>query len=163
MDALALVGQARMAGLQLSVAGDKLVVTGSRKASGLVSLIAQHKQAVMQALQELVPVSNCSSSIPVGVTETPQISEYAVGFADGSCVNASARGVPKELPKAHTTHGLIGRGFPPRHTDPPPKSILIDPAILCSSCSKLPVLRELRHMTGGLCWPCWSATGEDRS
>jgi hypothetical protein len=47
------------------------------------------------------------------------------------------------------------RPMQPRPIGSPPDSILADPIILCPQCSCRPVLRELRKLTGGLCYSCW--------
>jgi hypothetical protein len=52
---------------------------------------------------------------------------------------------------------LIENGFTPRYTNSPPESIRAMPTVVCPRCTARPVLRELREMTGGHCYPCWEA------
>jgi hypothetical protein len=59
--------------------------------------------------------------------------------------------------------GLIGNCFPPHPTAIPPDTICATPLAVCPRCSIRPVLRELREMTGGLCYRCWAADEGARS
>jgi TubC N-terminal docking domain len=58
---------------------------------------------------------------------------------------------------------LIGYGFPPCPTTIPPDSIRATPLAVCPRCSSRPVLPELRAMTGGLCWTCWTTNSPPAS
>jgi hypothetical protein len=58
-------------------------------------------------------------------------------------------------PTPETGRRLIGCGFPPRHSEPPPETIIATPRVLCPNCGQRPVLAELRAITEGTCWPCW--------
>ena len=50
---------------------------------------------------------------------------------------------------------VINCGFPPRHSEPPPESILALPRVTCPKCGRRAVMPELGDITGGTCWPCW--------
>jgi hypothetical protein len=58
--------------------------------------------------------------------------------------------------RAPRTRRLSGNGFAPIPPTKPPDSILATPPVVCASCGMRPVLRELREMTGGRCWDCFS-------
>ena len=142
MDGLALIEQAQEAGLRLSAISGQLVMKGPRRLAPLVSLIAQNKNAVLAALtvtpatQPLPPIPQHSTS--VGVTETPSTSEDSGGFADSVMANRRK-----------------SNGRQPSWPVQPPAEILADATIRCPRCTSGRVLRELRSMTGGVCWKCW--------
>jgi len=144
MDGLALIEQAREMGLKLSVMNGQLVMKGPKRLSSLVSLIAKNKDVVLTALTvSPTDLPNHSQLSPsVGVTETPPIQEKPEGFADSVLTKRRKATVPI-LP------------WPAE----PPAEILATPIVLCPQCSSRPVLRELRAMTGGLCYQCWE-TGQ---
>jgi hypothetical protein len=56
---------------------------------------------------------------------------------------------------------LCGGGFPSITTAEPPAEILADPIVLCR-CGRGRVLAELRRMTGGRCYECWTKTLESK-
>jgi hypothetical protein len=61
-------------------------------------------------------------------------------------------------PPARKRRPLIGCGFPPIPPTIPPAAILATPKVICPGCRVRPVLPELRAMTGGRCWDCWTET-----
>ena len=138
MDGLALIEQAQAAGLKLALVNGLLVMKGSRKLAGLVSLITNNKEAVVLALSPpaAAPKSISEQSVGVPVTETPEIIEQRIGFADST----SQKPTPPTVPV----------------------SIIADPIIPCRRGCDGRVLRELRVMTGGLCWRCWEQSLRSR-
>jgi hypothetical protein len=159
MDVRALIEQARDAGLKLSVAQGKLIVKGPRRLSPLVKMISECKDAVIAAisLPDFKPaVVACQNTYTVGVTETPITTEKQIGFADKDGT-ADGRGDQSATIGSRIHRSLIGCGFTHCPTTIPPDSIRAAPVVLCPRCTNRPVLRELRHMTGGLCWACWEA------
>lgn len=141
MDAIALIEQARDAGLKLSAIDGRLVLKGPRRLSSLVSLIAENKDAVLAALSATaaaLPPPCSQHSTTVGVTETPVNREESKGFADSVLANRKEGKVRQAL------------------VSPTPSSeVLADPVVLCPLCNSRRVLAELRRITGGLCYPCW--------
>jgi len=65
--------------------------------------------------------------------------------------------VANQKTKARPAHRLIDNGFPPIPTTIPPDSICTTPLPICPHCCSRPVLPELRTMTTGLCYTCWTA------
>jgi hypothetical protein len=122
MGGLALIEQAREAGLKLSAMHGQLVMKGPKRLSSLVSLIAQNKDAVLAALtvapNDSPTHSHLSSS--VGVTETPLNLEETEGFADSVVANRRNSSVPLPWPTQ------------------PPDEILAAPVVLCPRCSSRP-------------------------
>lgn len=51
MDALTLIRQAEAAGLTLEAQGDKMIVRGPKSAEPIVRRLAEHKPAILQALE----------------------------------------------------------------------------------------------------------------
>jgi hypothetical protein len=151
MDPLALIEHATEAGLDLSLVDGELRVRGPRRLASLVKLIGDNKQAVVATLSGVDSIqAELSRAHPptVGVTETPANAENRIGFAD--------TGVSRSV--QHT--GLIGRGFPPHASPVPPEAIRATKPELCPRCAQRPVLRELRTITGGLCWTCHSVEAQ---
>lgn len=142
MDAIALVEQARDAGLKLSAIDGRLVLKGPRRLSSLVVLIAQNKAFVLAALTAPQEIQS-QLSTGVGITETPVTPEKEQGFADSA-----------------TTSRQAGRRRQPVVSPTPPPEIIADPVILCPRCKSGRVLAELRKLTGGTCYQCWEATNE---
>jgi hypothetical protein len=141
MDGLALIEQATEAGLKLTVVDGRLTIKGPRRLEGLANVIISNKDSVIGHLIDTSPTSIdlgpalCST---VGVTETPTSPAIEPGFADK--VSARRR---------------IGKAGQPALSSQPTSETLADPTIICPRCMVRPVLRELREMTGGLCYPCW--------
>jgi len=54
------------------------------------------------------------------------------------------------------TRRLIGNDYPLTPTPMPPEAIRLIPYEICPRCRKLPVLPELRSLSEGLCYECWS-------
>jgi len=147
MDGLALIEQAQEAGLKLSAVGGQLVMKGPKRLSPLVALISQNKDSVLAALTTSSPAPpqiDSQLSTSVGVTETPSSRQESGGFADSILANRRKATVS---PLSWPTQ--------------PPVEILADPIIFCPRCTTGRVLRELRTMTGGVCWQCWN--GEQRT
>lgn len=61
----------------------------------------------------------------------------------------------KPRDKRKTGRRLVGNGFPPIAPEVPPENIHATPRAVCPCCRLLPVLPELRGMTGGRCYECW--------
>jgi len=67
----------------------------------------------------------------------------------------STRACPRQI----KTVRLCGNGFPAIPPTVPPAEILADPIVICR-CGRGRVLAELRWMTGGRCYECWTKTLE---
>jgi hypothetical protein len=69
MDAVALVEQARMAGLRVSTAGDRLIVRGPKTAERIAQTVLDWKAAVVAVLRQEQP------HLPVGRATAPRQGE----------------------------------------------------------------------------------------
>lgn len=153
MDGLALVEQARDAGLRLWLMGGTLKMKGPKRLGSLVELISQNKAAVVDAL--LATTESPPDADEKKTCDSAKTSEIPEN------VEVSSHGKPPEPPVAkphRSVHRLIGNDFPSRITQQPPAAILATPAEICPRCNRGRVLPELRQITGGRCWPCWEAT-----
>src|SRR5436305_1221930 len=142
MDGIALVEQAREAGLELSFDGGRLCMKGPKRLSGLAQLITENKADVLAALSKPIASSFDNSSSGNG-----NESQKTQGHSEVS--------LPRRA-EIRSHRSLVGRSFPRSARSPiPPESIRAAPVVVCPCCTSGPVLRELRHMAGGLCWTCW--------
>jgi hypothetical protein len=80
MDGLALLQQARAAGLAVRAEGDRLCVRGPRRAEALVRLLLDHKAEVLAALAPAAPVTVTPAELPpdwyISWDERAAIMEY---------------------------------------------------------------------------------------
>jgi len=83
-------------------------------------------------------------------SERPIVSESAVEYRKGL----------ESQQRSKMAHRLTGNDFPPIPPTVPDTRILATPKALCSCCGKLPVLAELRGLTGGRCYQCSIAAKE---
>ena len=145
MDGLALIEQAHAVGLKLSVVAGKLVMKGPRRLEPLVKLITDNKDSILAVLAgagKELPDAQPNDISTVGVTETPPNTAKEPGFAD-SVLAKRKPGQARRLTREPQV----------------PAEIIADPVVLCPRCHRIPVLRELREMTGGLCYACWELEG----
>ncbi len=140
MDGLALITQARSAGLSLSVIAGKLVIKGPPRLDSLAKLVMANKAAVVAALSPSSPGPAVAAG--VGVTETQPSPLNHRGFADS---------VVAKRQDGKDRRPLVSPTIPPE--------ILADPIVLCPRCASRRVLSELRTVTGGICYPCWEQEG----
>lgn len=78
--------------------------------------------------------------------------------------DSDACGVPaapstREWSRQIKTVRLCGNGFPAITTAEPPTEIWADPIVVCE-CGRRRVLAELRQLTDGKCYGCWTKTLE---
>jgi len=139
MDGLSLLRQAHDAGLKVILLDGVLKIRGPRKHAALSRLLINRKAEIVAAFAQFEP------SLSGPGTETPEIPAN------------NKVSVPPRAGQVPAAHRLIGNGFPPIPTTIPPDSICVMPLPVCPRCSSRPVLPELRSMTGGLCYSCWTA------
>jgi len=78
--------------------------------------------------------------------------DYAQRASRASC----NKRLPDRFSQSGSTLRLCGNGFPPVAPTIPPASIIAIPRVLCSQCGRGRVLPELRKITGGRCYECWT-------
>jgi dsDNA-binding SOS-regulon protein len=153
MDGVALIEQAREAGLELWLVDGTLKMKGQKRLASLARLISQNKEEVVGALQtQTNPSPNalhcdekntCDSAETLGTPANVEVSSHE------SSVEPHV-GKPERLARRR-----IGTAFPPRITPPPPVAIHATPIEICPRCNRGRVQPELREITGGKCWSCW--------
>ena len=132
MASLAILDEARAAGLQVTVEDDQLVVRGPRRLADLAGRVLASKAELLASLRQeaMAGVSPGGVGLPVARPPRP-------------C------GRPRRL---------IGTGFPPIPTTIPPESIVAKPRVACPACHQGAVLPELIAITGDVCYACWLKT-----
>ena len=113
--------------------------------------------AVLVPVVETGPVDT-GQKADVESREEPNSSPIRVPIASESAVDL--QGAAEAQQGCQTARRLIGNDVPPIKPTVPGPRILATPKVICPCCGKVPVLPELRGMTGGRCYPCWIAAKE---
>jgi hypothetical protein len=144
----ALLAECASRGISLRAgAGGKLLV-GGRRADLTPSLINWVKESKRELLQVL-------SDNEREELNRPQ--QIAALRASENALTVSSK------PMKVVGRRLIGSGFAPIFSPPPPVCVLADSIARCPRCGNRRVLAELRRLTRGWCYECWSRSSESHA
>jgi hypothetical protein len=164
MDGVALLSQAREAGLKVAVENGSLKIRGPRKSAAVSHLLIANKTAVISALQTAYSANLGHDLGPFDTgtgTETPEIQASERVSGPANPLSHSFGGGQATPDRTGKRHRLTDNGFPARISEQPPAAIIATPVEICPRCNRGRVQRELRVMTGGKCWSCWQQNGNE--